>query len=401
MTAELAPVDRVSEDTARARLERLLYLSVGFAAVLYGLVLFPGKNGIAGQTPQLHPWYGYSLVVVAVGLPLALGAVTWILPRRQVRQIAMVTAVLFLLGMMLFPLGMTTDTLIANATPWYQGIHALHGMILATAWQHRGVWLYGLAQGVVIGVVQATVRDDQVKAATLDGIGSLVFIVILMAATQGVIGAADRLDAASYLARSRAATAAASRTKEREETRINAMVHDDIMSVLLTASRENPPASLADQARVALASVETLESRNAAAREYTVKETALALVEVVQKLAPTTAITHREVGELMIPADAVTALADALAESLRNSVRHAGLDGAEVPRSVQIAATDAGMDVTLHDDGRGFNLRSVQQRRLGIKLSILERMSMVAGGSARIDSRPGEGTTVLLRWQAP
>ena len=34
MSAELTPVDRVSEGTARGRLERLLYASVGVAAVV-------------------------------------------------------------------------------------------------------------------------------------------------------------------------------------------------------------------------------------------------------------------------------------------------------------------------------------------------------------------------------
>ena len=91
------------------------------------------------QCPGRQPGVDHIRGIGIVGLPLALGVLTWILPRRQVRQLAVVTPVLFLLGMMLFPLGMTTDTLIGNATPWYQGIHALHGMILATAWQHRGV----------------------------------------------------------------------------------------------------------------------------------------------------------------------------------------------------------------------------------------------------------------------
>jgi len=54
--------------------------------------------------------------------------------------------------------------------------------------------------------------------------------------------------------------------------------------------------------------------------------------------------------------------------------------------------------VTMRDDGKGFNTRTVQSRRLGIRLSIIERMSMVEGGSGDVASRVGEGTTVTLTW---
>ena len=401
MNGPLTLVDRVSEDSARARLERLLYSSVGLAALIYGGVLYAGSGGIARQTPQLDAWYGASLIVIAIVLPAALGVLTWVLTRRSVRRFAGTTAMLFLFAMMAFPWGLSTPTLVDNAVPWYQGIHALHGMIAAIAWQRRTVWVYGLGHGIVIGVVQHAVRDDAGKAAILDAAGSLVFIVVLMAATLGVISAADRLDHASELARAQAARTAVGRTREREETRINAMVHDDIMSVLLTASRDNPPASLRDQARVAIASISSLETRDASARVYSNRETVLALLEVIERLSPSTEVVHQEAGDIEVPADVVTALADALAEALRNSIRHAGLDGTEVPRRVTIAADDRGLVVTMQDEGRGFNTRAVQSRRLGIRLSIIERMSMVEGGSGDVASRLGEGTTVTLTWVRP
>lgn len=399
MTTALAHADRVSEDSARVRLERLLYLSAGFSGLIYGAVLFPGPGGIEGQTPQLEAWYAYGLIGVAVLAPSLLGILTWVAPRRLMRRLAGATAMLFVIAMFLFPTGLKADTLSPDATPWYQGIHALHAMIAAMAWQRKGVWLYGLVQGVAVGVVQASVREDAVKAATLDGVGSLVFNVILMALTVGIIGAADRLDAAAATARLQAGVTAGSRTREREETRINAMVHDDIMSVLLTASRANPSPTLRDQARVALAAIDALETKDATAREYTVHETVILLVEVVRRVAPSTAVGHREVGGIDIPADVVTALADALAEALRNSVRHAGLDGVDVPRQVDIEAHERGIVVVMRDHGKGFNTRAVASRRLGIRLSILERMAMVSGGSASVRSRPGDGTTVSLRWE--
>lgn len=401
MSTELTPVGRVSEDTARARLERLLYASVGLAALVYGGVLFPGLGGIEGQTPQLEVWYGYALVIIAIVLPFTLGILAWIAPRPFVTGLGGTIAILFLVAMVFFPWGLNAPTLTDNDVPWYQGIHALHGMIAAIVWQRKAIWFYGITQGVVIGIVQNDVRENAAKAAFLDGAGSFVFVVILMSATVAIIRAADRLDIASAQARAQAARTAGSRTREREETRINAMVHDDIMSVLLTASRDKPPATLRDQARVALASIDALETHDATAREYTVKETVVALLDVVSRVAPATEITHHEDDGIGIPADVMTALSDALAEALRNSVRHAGLDGTDVPRRVDIDAHERGISVIMSDEGKGFNTRAVASRRLGIRLSILERMSMVLGGSADVQSRPGEGTAVSLSWERP
>lgn len=398
MTLTLVPVNRVSDDTARARLERLLYSAVGAAAVVYTFVLFPGDSGIGRQNPQLETWYAAALIVVAIALPALLGVLTWVAPRGVTRVVALTVPLVFLVAMAFFPLGLIGGDLAGNGTPWYQGIHALHGMILATAWQSRTIWLYGAGQGVIIGVVQAVVREDAAKAAFLDGVGSFVFIVILMAAATGVVGAADRLDQASVQARALAARTAASRTREREETRINAMVHDDIMSVLLTAARDNPPPSLADQAQVALAAIEQLQTRDATAREYTGTELARMLRDVADRIAPDTHVVVQDRGDLRVDADAVTALTDALAEAVRNSVRHAG-DGAGVQRSVVIDMDERGVVVSMRDTGRGFNTRTVASRRLGIRLSIMERMTLVPGGEAHVRSRPGRGTVVTLRWE--
>lgn len=399
MSEGLTLMDRVSDDTARARLERLLYFVIGLAAVVYGAILYPGINGIAGQTPQLEPWYGYGLIVVTIGLPLLLSATAWLAPRRLAHALAGTTAILFVVGMAVFPAFLEAPTLDGNVAPWYQGIHALHGVLAAVAWRHQFVWAYGLAQGIVIGLVQDAVRVGEERAAFLDGVGSLVFVVIIMAATLGILGAADRLDAASEGARAQAARNAASRTREREESRINAIVHDDVMSVLLAASRESPPHALSSQASAALAAIDALETRDATQREYTLDEMDATLQDEVDALAPGTPVTHRGEGDTAVPAEVVTALADALGEALRNSVRHGGYAGEEVPRAVTICATDAGVTVTLADRGRGFNTRQVAQRRLGIRLSIIERMQMVPGGAARIDSVVGEGTTVRLTWE--
>ena len=385
--------------SARARLERLLYTSVGVATIAYTGTLLSGAGGIKRQTPQLDAWYGYGLIGVSLVLPIVVGIAGWVLPRRIVRPLAIGTALLFLVAMMLFPVGLPAATLDGDANPWFQGIHALHGMILATAVQRRWVWFYPIAQGLIIGLVQVNVRDDAVKSASLGGLNAFVYMSILTAISFAVMNAAGRLDAAAAAARSQAADNAARRTQEREEGRIDAIVHDDIMSVLLTASREHPPASLGDQARRALSSIDLLDDPEALAREYTTTETVQVLREPIERIAPTAATTLTGAQDYLVPAVVVTALHDALAEALRNSVRHAGAPGVDVPRRVGIDVRADGIRVTARDEGKGFALRSVKSRRLGVRLSIVERMSLVPGGGADIQSKQGAGTTVTLTWK--
>ena len=50
----------------------------------------------------------------------------------------------------------------------------------------------------------------------------------------------------------------------------------------------------------------------------------------------------------------------------------------------------------MRDEGPGFELETVPTERRGVRDSIVGRMAAV-GGSAVVESRPGEGTEIALR----
>jgi signal transduction histidine kinase len=56
--------------------------------------------------------------------------------------------------------------------------------------------------------------------------------------------------------------------------------------------------------------------------------------------------------------------------------------------------------VEVGDDGCGFDPDAVPTERLGVRVSILERVASV-GGAAVIDTALGEGTVVALHWPVP
>jgi signal transduction histidine kinase len=87
-------------------------------------------------------------------------------------------------------------------------------------------------------------------------------------------------------------------------------------------------------------------------------------------------------------------------EAVANALRHAGAGHVEVAlgRLASVAAPTVRLRVT--DDGRGFDpeARAVRSRRLGLT-SMHERAASL-GGSLRIESAPGQGTSVELRFPA-
>jgi hypothetical protein len=97
-----------------------------------------------------------------------------------------------------------------------------------------------------------------------------------------------------------------------------------------------------------------------------------------------------------LPVEPALAVLEATAEALRNSVAHAGT----ATRAVHARATPFGLEVTVLDDGSGFDPDAVRPERLGVRVSILDRMRSLPGGHAHIVSRPGVGTRIVISWLA-
>jgi signal transduction histidine kinase len=81
----------------------------------------------------------------------------------------------------------------------------------------------------------------------------------------------------------------------------------------------------------------------------------------------------------------------AVDQCLVNVSRHSGVDEAEVA----IAAVEHEITVMVTDAGRGFDTSSTDPERLGLRLSVHDRIQAV-GGSVRVWSGPGAGTAILL-----
>lgn len=176
--------------------------------------------------------------------------------------------------------------------------------------------------------------------------------------------------------------ATAVREYDREQLRL---LHDTVASTLLMVGDGTAlaPARVAAQARRDL---QVFSDRPWVPRARA--DLVAALRDNSDHIA--TPITYA--GETVLWLDGVTvaAVAAAAREALNNVDRHSGATSA--------AVTIAAGRVYITDDGRGFDTTE-PIRGHGIANSITARMRTI-NGDAIVDSRPGRGTTVELRWHA-
>jgi PAS domain S-box-containing protein len=77
-------------------------------------------------------------------------------------------------------------------------------------------------------------------------------------------------------------------------------------------------------------------------------------------------------------------------EAIANAVRHA--NACEIV--VSLAAAEGVLSVEIRDDGRGFEVKARQRDALG--LVSMEERALAVGGTLRVSSAPGRGTSVVL-----
>jgi signal transduction histidine kinase len=99
-----------------------------------------------------------------------------------------------------------------------------------------------------------------------------------------------------------------------------------------------------------------------------------------------------------VPESVADAIVSAAVQAMTNSVKHAG--GPEIARSVAVEGiAGGGVRVTVEDAGRGFDPSAVASERLGLRVSIIERMHRV-GGEVEVRTALGQGATFVLSWPA-
>ncbi|MBK7721327.1 MAG: PspC domain-containing protein [Austwickia sp.] len=175
--------------------------------------------------------------------------------------------------------------------------------------------------------------------------------------------------------------------RETERADIAAHLHDSVLQTLALIQRTDDPVRVTQLARAQERDLRQWLYGKDAAHEAT-------LAAAVARVAAEVEDLHGVPIEVVVTGDAPSqepteALIAALREALLNAVRH----GAP-PVSAYVEAGPRGIEAFVRDRGQGFDLQDVPPDRLGVRESILGRMTR-RGGSATV-RRMEPGTEVSL-----
>lgn len=396
----------------RLHVRRLVALFAGLGVLEIGILSGPTVYFTEGVKPIAAAMLLAPIVVLAVVIAGVSAGAIYLrrcgrprrdLLRRADRLLAGLLAALLgvyvavacvLAATRLLPIAAPGDAL-ARMHPmlgWYFVIAAAGAVVLTRRW--RFIFVVALAplllmvNATAIGELQfVSVEDVMLDMATnLATIGALTWLLRL----------AETSDASGAQQRAQAVELAARQASTRAQHEANSFIHDHILSALIAVANGLPDrAALRDSARQALDSLSAGTTVASPVATRTLLNDVAGRVGVMAGEIRTDVVLTRE---HEIPSEVAQAITEATLEAVRNSLRHAGSDETPVTRRVTLTSDACGTSIEVSDNGCGFDPAVAGRGRHGVSGSIIARMQDV-GGRATVDSVPGEGACVTLRWR--
>ena len=389
-------MSRAVEREPRAEL-RTLRLSTGVVGATT-LAATVATSVVISQPHRLAlPGSAWTLPAVAVVLPLlAAGSAPWS-SLATLRRLNGLVVVEYGALLSLLALAAVAGWVPGGEVPWLITFTAAPVTAALVAWGRRVAWLLlGVATGA-IQLLRVLVGHDTVSALASD-VQAFFASATLLLLLGTLIEANREFDRSTRAAYARASQRSAAEARAVVRQRLQALVHDELLTTLVLAARGTPAlrnavAAQAARARRLLRDLHRPET----ADDLPVTVLLDRLREAVAQEAPAAEIelTDHRTTTVAVDFDVAEALTGGLRQALVNSRLHAG-PAATV--SVGITVRDDRLQVVVADDGLGFDPGLVPPGRLGVSVSIVGRLRGVPGGDARVESRPGEGTRVTLVW---
>jgi signal transduction histidine kinase len=368
---------------------------------LFGLFFALQSIPVLSATVQaLEPFWAWTFPIWTFG---AVGiAVVSSLVGRGVAVTMGFVAVSYVAMLVIWPFAVDDPSAAAGQEPWlwYLIIVAIAGA--AVAFPPGWAATYAVAVPAAFGVLRVLPAGGGATwpLAVLDAVYALIVGSAVVVVMTAIRQAASRVDVAQRTAMERYVEAAKQYAGEQERMRVDTVVHDRVLSTLLAASRSRTEEDrelverMAEGALVALQSVEAESDSSATEPLSTLAERIRVLA-----LSFSAAIAFSAEGDLgrTVPSRVLEGVYSATVQSISNSLQHGG-DGGWIARTVAVRGSDAdGFEVVIADTGRGFDVAAVPPDRLGLRVSIRERVASV-GGWADVRSVPGAGTSVVIVW---
>ena len=447
------PSPRLEPDPHRRRMRRLVVIAAA-AATVAGVLTVPPVRGTAGTAHQPALW---AAALVLLLLPLIAGGAAAIglagpsprpesdddgtPPSRGARNrvavadrvwrtvlpaflVGYAALVLLTAGRPVLPAGDASDVVppLSPLTCYYPAAAVAATAVLPV----RGRFAYTTALALPLTWTYPVHGGYPAQAPLEEVLVHLAFNLGTMGMLSWLLQQAADLDDSGARRRALVTGLRIDESRSRAQREADNFIHDHILSVL-KAVPTVPAASprLRRDADEALASLDEAAERRAPARSAS--ELFRALGERLRAIGGDDVVISSSIDEdPPVPRDTAQAFEDAATEALRNSLAHAagnppdretapdracapGREAADreaapgreaagrITRTATLHSGPDGVVVTISDDGRGFDPERMPPGRHGVTGSIMTRMHD-AGGTARIDTAPGTGTTVTLSW---
>jgi hypothetical protein len=366
--------------------------SLVFAAQTVGPLLSQIKEGqpiwIAAVVSALS-----ASIVLAVVLSFA---------RRFVRLGHGLVAFVYVLALVSWPFAVLHPHADDNNF-WLYFILTVGTSTAAIAFSTRLAMIYLFAVPIAYGVIRVTPAggSDPILLAALDSIYAIILGGAVMVIVTMLRQTATNVDNAQSTALERYGHAVRQHATEIERVQVDSIVHDSVLTTLISAARAYTPEARELAAVMAGNAIGHLHDAALVQPDdgTTVRLRAVGkrITDAAAGMVPPFTVRGNEIGSRSIPASAGEAVYSAAVQAMVNSIQHAGTAPA-VKRWIALRAVrPGGLEVEIGDTGKGFDFDAVPTERLGLRVSIIERVAN-AGGEVSIDSGPGKGSVISVRW---
>jgi signal transduction histidine kinase len=382
---------------SRKQVENVISRSVAVFGLVFGAQTVPW---LLGQLDEAEPIWLWIVVPALFGLLIVVVIFSW--AKVWVRQAHGTFAIVYLLVLASWPF------FVKPGVEIFSGIHWLNYLItvatamaaIAFSWAVATVYLVAAPTIYVLVRIGPVGGGASWQLGVLEGmyaliLGGAVLIIVTM-----LRQAASSVDAAQATALDRYGHAVRQHATEVERVQVDSIVHDSVLTTLISAARAETPEARALAATMAGAAIGHLRDAAAVSPDDGSMVRFSTLVERITDAASALnaswELRVRSVGTGSLPTLSAESIYSAAVQAMVNSLQHAG--AGDVARWIAIRGVrPGGIEVVVADTGEGFAMSDIPTERLGVRVSILERVAN-AGGRAVIQSAPGEGTIVTIRW---
>jgi len=383
---------------ALSRVNSLLERVFSVAASLVGLQTF--TNALTQfSTHDLNPFWFWLNLALLGGAHLSIVYLVWIHGNGRFGFAALTLSTLFAIVTWTFQLG--NGSLRVDEQPWIWwsvGVAAISsvggfGVFLSGFFLVTLPLMWYLLQISDIGVAVPPLLALQ------DASFSFLFTSVIAGFVWVLRYESSKVDEANHNANIAAIDLARADAILRERDRVDALVHDSVLTTLLVAAKADDQSAQTHAQELAETAIQKLVTADALMNtDETISVSSLfsALEVAIQRQSELVSVEIEGSTDHLVPAEVADAVAESTLQALANSLNHAGA-GATV--QVFLKGTARGFKIVVKDNGRGFRPSRVPKNRLGLRLSIVGRVQAV-GGKVFIDSKIGIGTNVIIEWSA-